>query len=283
LVYGAGVNLAPNGYGTANLSNGGETIVLATAAGAAIQTIVYDDVAPWPTAADGAGSSLEIINPVGGADAANWRPSVAHGGSPGWDGAAGLPGDYNADGVVEGADFLTWQRTLGSNTPALVGADGSNNRLVDGADLAIWANNFGQQQAVTAAALGYFHEDAAEAFTADESSAAADDDSPRARSGDPSDWFLPIDTAIQSLSAGSRATRPREEYRPLLRAAAMLQQSETATSSLGSSSAPQRLNVADHSHDALDAALADLIDEVFSNAAPEDRDVLRTAVSTFVS
>ncbi len=153
-VYGVGVNVAPGGYGTANLGNSGETIVLATAGGSPIQSITWTDDPPWPTAADGAGPSLEIINPLGDAsDPANWRASAAHGGSPGWDGVPGLAGDYDDNGTVDGGDFLAWQRSLGGATPALVGADGSGNLVVDAADLSVWSENFGAVPA-SAAALG---------------------------------------------------------------------------------------------------------------------------------
>ena len=38
-----------------------------------------------------------------------------------------------------------------AKTPALLGADGSNNRLVDDADLPVWSANFGVQPVVAAA------------------------------------------------------------------------------------------------------------------------------------
>jgi MYXO-CTERM domain-containing protein len=52
-------------------------------------------------------------------------------------------GDYDRDGDVDGHDFLQWQRQLGSSTPAFVGADGDGNRLINGADLAVWRGEFG--------------------------------------------------------------------------------------------------------------------------------------------
>lgn len=161
-VYGTSVNLAPDGYGDSNLSNGGETIILAAAGGAAIQTIAFDDAAPWPTAPDGNGPSLEIIDPLGDAsDGANWRASAALAGSPGWDGIPGAPGDYDRDLDVDGNDFLVWQRTLDSRTPALVGADGSNNLQVDAPDLGVWARAFGAQPAVAAVAIANVAEELA--------------------------------------------------------------------------------------------------------------------------
>lgn len=155
-VYGSGVYIAPGGYGSANLSNGGETVTLVAANGDVIQTIAYEDSSPWPSAADGGGPSIELVNLTGDpSSGSNWRASSMNGGSPGWDGNAGLAGDYNKDNRVDGADFLTWQRTLGTRTPALLGADGSGNLLVDAPDLTVWASNFGQTQTVVAAAAPF--------------------------------------------------------------------------------------------------------------------------------
>lgn len=56
--------------------------------------------------------------------------------------AARLPGDFNGDNVVNGNDFLAWQRSLGSTTN--LAADGSLNGTVDADDLAIWKANFGR-------------------------------------------------------------------------------------------------------------------------------------------
>jgi hypothetical protein len=153
-VYGTGVNLAPDGYGDSNLSNGGETITLATAGGVVIQSIAYDDATPWNSSPDGGGPSLEIIDPLGDAsDPGNWRASAMTGGSPGWDGVVASPGDYDGNAAVDGADFLAWQRSLGAKTPALYGADGSGNLLVDEADLTVWGVAYGSgQEALVAAA-----------------------------------------------------------------------------------------------------------------------------------
>ena len=68
-----------------NLSNGGETIVLAVG-GQVIAEIRYDDRDPWPTAADGGGFSLEPVVLSGTrflSNPANWRASLEAGGSPG--------------------------------------------------------------------------------------------------------------------------------------------------------------------------------------------------------
>jgi glucose/arabinose dehydrogenase len=55
-----------------------------------------------------------------------------------------LPGDYNADGTVDAADYTVWRDTLGmSVTPHGSGADGDGNGSVGPEDYAFWADNFG--------------------------------------------------------------------------------------------------------------------------------------------
>jgi hypothetical protein len=66
---------------------------------------------------------------------------------------AGLLGDYDADADVDGADFLLWQRSLGSSVAVGSGADGSGNGLVDAEDLAIWKTHFGGTAGTAAAVL----------------------------------------------------------------------------------------------------------------------------------
>ena len=65
--------------------------------------------------------------------------------------AARLPGDFNGDDVVDGNDFLAWQRSLGSTMN--LAADGSLNGTVDGDDLAIWKENFGRSWPATVGAV----------------------------------------------------------------------------------------------------------------------------------
>ncbi len=66
------------------LDNAGERIELVNAAGESLLTLDYGTRAPWPEAADGAGPSLVVIDPSDNLNSpANWRVSVASGGSPG--------------------------------------------------------------------------------------------------------------------------------------------------------------------------------------------------------
>ncbi len=58
------------------LDHGGETLALENSVGATVDLVKYNDVLPWPVAADGFGSSLECINPyVDNNHARNWRAS----------------------------------------------------------------------------------------------------------------------------------------------------------------------------------------------------------------
>lgn len=49
--------------------------------------------------------------------------------------------DFDGDGDIDGADFLTWQRNLGSGTSTSQG-DADNDGDVDGDDLAVWQMQF---------------------------------------------------------------------------------------------------------------------------------------------
>jgi hypothetical protein len=53
---------APFGQFTRNLSNKSQKIVLADAYGNIIDTVEYFDASPWPTAADGNGSYLQLVS-----------------------------------------------------------------------------------------------------------------------------------------------------------------------------------------------------------------------------
>lgn len=63
---------------------------------------------------------------------------------------AGQDGDFNNDNIVDGADFLIWQRGLGPAGTNLTG-DADGNGVVDAADLAIWKSQFGGAPAAVAA------------------------------------------------------------------------------------------------------------------------------------
>jgi hypothetical protein len=52
-----------------------------------------------------------------------------------------IPGDYNADGTVDAADYVVWRDALGSVN--VLAADGNQNGVVDPADYDVWKSNFG--------------------------------------------------------------------------------------------------------------------------------------------
>jgi hypothetical protein len=102
--YGTQLRIAGE-FAAGKLNNAGETIEVRTATGTPIQVFTYDDASPWPVAADGLGSSLEIVNPAGDYhDPANWRASTDAGGTPGR--PAQVPGDVTGDGRVDSSDLV---------------------------------------------------------------------------------------------------------------------------------------------------------------------------------
>ena len=57
---------------------------------------------------------------------------------------AGASADFNLDGVVDGSDFLAWQRGFGTAigaTPQI--GDANNDGAVDENDLSVWRDQFG--------------------------------------------------------------------------------------------------------------------------------------------
>ena len=100
------------------LSNGGEQIVLEDAQGGIIHDFTYDDDSPWPTAPDGPGFSLALINPFlpvpDHSIPTNWAASAILGGTPGLPGGVGFAGDPNADQDGDGINALL-EYALGSS------------------------------------------------------------------------------------------------------------------------------------------------------------------------
>jgi len=56
-----------------------------------------------------------------------------------------VPGDFNLDGVVDGQDFLIWQRNVGNPNAMYHLGDANMDGVIDAADLVIWQSNFGFQ------------------------------------------------------------------------------------------------------------------------------------------
>lgn len=57
--------------------------------------------------------------------------------------SVGVPGDFNADGTVNAADFLIWQRGVGSSN-SKSGADANRDGLVNELDLEVWQQHYGE-------------------------------------------------------------------------------------------------------------------------------------------
>jgi hypothetical protein len=71
--------------------------------------------------------------------------------------------DFNADGDVDGADFLTWQRGRGG-AGGFAAGDASMNGAINNDDFAIWAALYGQVDAPTVAATAPVPEPGARAL-----------------------------------------------------------------------------------------------------------------------
>jgi parallel beta-helix repeat protein len=58
-----------------------------------------------------------------------------------------LAGDYNRDGAVNAADFITWRKSLGAHVTRFAGADGDGSGVIDQNDFLHWRTNFGASAA----------------------------------------------------------------------------------------------------------------------------------------
>jgi len=111
-----------------------------------VDRVRYDDDPPWPAAADGAGPSLERVDPWAyGGDPANWKASTAPRGTPGQPNSVSTPGakggqipsDINQDAQLDIGDAIGLLTHLFQGVPVLPCGDGllshpANTKLVDG-------------------------------------------------------------------------------------------------------------------------------------------------------
>jgi hypothetical protein len=74
--------------------------------------------------------------------------------------------DFNADGQVDGHDFLAWQRGVGAASATSEHGDANGDGAVDGDDLAVWQEQFGGVAQLTVAASGASASAASEALVA---------------------------------------------------------------------------------------------------------------------
>jgi len=114
-----------------------------------------DAEATWEISATAAGfNSLRIGGPSGLSSAGTGLMGFdnillqTQAGSVGGDNA-----DFNDDGIVDGADFLIWQRGFGTGNNLATG-DANGDLAVTDADLTIWKNQFGTDPTPVTAAVG---------------------------------------------------------------------------------------------------------------------------------
>ncbi len=101
-LYGTGATIA--GQSTGSLNNDGERIELKDVDGNPIHDFNYSDLAPWPLAGDGLGSSIEVLvaDPALYGLGTNWRASQELGGSPGY---LGFATDTDGDGIADSIEL----------------------------------------------------------------------------------------------------------------------------------------------------------------------------------
>jgi hypothetical protein len=119
-----------------SLSNSGERLALLDRFDRTIVAVNYRDDAGWPRAADGSGRSLEVIDPSGDPnDPANWRASLAPGGSPGAANPAAAPPPVRLNEVLAAPLGLPADGVVPPDWIELFNAGDA------GADLAGWVLN----------------------------------------------------------------------------------------------------------------------------------------------
>lgn len=99
--YGSAVSIV--GEYSGQLSNGGEPLSLEVEGGSVLRGLTYDDDSPWPSAPDGGGASLVLLDPATNPDhsfPASWGVHALTGGAPG-----------AADSVASGFD--AWKAANG--------------------------------------------------------------------------------------------------------------------------------------------------------------------------
>jgi PKD repeat protein/Leucine-rich repeat (LRR) protein len=142
-----------SGQITWGLDNSVDQVLLYDSNNTLIDSVSYSDTAPWPTAADGTGPSLELINPTfDNTLATSWAASAAAGGTPGTQNSVcysdpngvndadyqALEALYNATGGASWTNHTNWLSTEPVSTwygvtvtgNRVTGLDLSHNNLV---------------------------------------------------------------------------------------------------------------------------------------------------------
>ena len=113
-----------NGTG---LNNGGERLAILDALGGTIRDFSYGDTVPWPTAADGEGYALVLVNPAMNPDhalASSWRVSAYPGGSPGQSESVSFAGDPSVDADFDGLGAFA-EHALGTDPMGVASGPGA--------------------------------------------------------------------------------------------------------------------------------------------------------------
>ena len=121
-----GINIPVAGVYFDRLGNDGDTLTFATAANIALESLHYDDLAPWPDSADGGGYSLVLANAAFPTAATSWRTSTTLHGNPGASDATVFSGnalaDADGDGIVALAEhFLGTSDSIAGAPPLTAG------------------------------------------------------------------------------------------------------------------------------------------------------------------
>ncbi len=108
-----------DGTGNFALNNGGDAVRIWNPAGLLVDVVNYDDSAPWPTAPDGGGPSLSLLEPeLDNALGENWDASREDGGSPGEENFPPLPfttvtAPNGGEVITQGEEYIiTWDYDL---------------------------------------------------------------------------------------------------------------------------------------------------------------------------
>ena len=118
-----------------------------------VDEVLYDDASPWPTAADGEGSSLtRAVQNLYGNDAASWTAADP---TPGTASFNELSADFNDDGLVDGFDLLAWQRGFGASPANKADGDANADGEVNQTDLGVWEVQFGTSTSTSSVVLAF--------------------------------------------------------------------------------------------------------------------------------
>jgi hypothetical protein len=142
---------------TSGLNNTGEMVTLGNTTGFAVDMVEYADSDPWPTAPDGNGPSLSLINPdLDNSLPESWEPSIVLYGTPGNPNTSAEPllvvtypngGEYLYRGMTYNINW-NYAQFSGNIDIELINTAGNNQMLAEDVDVMLqsweWAIPAGQ-------------------------------------------------------------------------------------------------------------------------------------------